>query len=295
MSKRLTILILLFSVGTALTQSSLSPGKPKQRLLREGFVLKGSDGELSMSDQNDAYFFQFDSDISDGKATVVKGTKLQILPSATLERMIADASKRSAMNYRLWAKITSYRGKNFIFPIYFLPLTKPKEPEQARPEIKIEAGASQQTQRTKSDDTQRRTDDLEIPSEVTAQLRPGPMISSIGPAGQQTHKQDMILIDRMGFILSELMYDEYGIEKNTQYAIRNTQYHFVFDAFGRNVNTTQLGLLPCQALESAERLQSILPEPVRFKVAGILTEYKGQKYLLLHKATRVYSHGNFDR
>jgi len=288
MSKRLTILILLFSMGAGLAQSSLSPGKPNQRLLREGFVLKGIDGELSVSDQNDACFFQFDSDVSDGKATVGKDMKLQILPSATLERMISDANKRSVANYRLWGKTTCYRGENFIFPVYFLPLTKPKEPEQARSEIKIGAKASQQTQRTKSDDTQRRTDDLEIPSEVTAQLRAGPRINSMRPTERQAHKQDMVLIDRIGSISTDIVHDAYDVKTNTQ-------YYFVFDAFGRNVNPAQLGLLPCKALESTEWLQSLLPEPVRFKVAGIVTEYKGQKYLLLHKTTRIYSHGNFDR
>jgi len=38
-----------------------------------------------------------------------------------------------------------------------------------------------------------------------------------------------------------------------------------------------------------------VPEPVRFKIAGIKTAYKGEHYLLLQKATRVYSHENFDR
>jgi hypothetical protein len=288
MDKKHTILILLFSIGAALAQSSRSPSKPNQRLLREDFVLKGTDGGLSVSDQNDVCFFQLDSDISDGKAAVVKGTKLQILPSATLERMIADANKRSAMNYRLWAKITSYRGKNFIFPIYFLPLTKPREPKQTGSEIKIEAKTSRQTQRTKSDDTKERTDGLEIPSEITAQLQAGLRISSIRTAGQQAYKQDTILIDRIGSISTDILHDTYDVKTNTQ-------YYFAFDAFGRNVNPAQLGLLPCKALESAEWLQSFSPEPVRFKVAGIVTEYKGQKYLLLHKATRVFSHGNFDR
>jgi hypothetical protein len=288
MGKRLTILILLFSIGAALAQSSLSPSKPNQRLLREGFVLKGIDGELSVSDQNDVCFFQLDSDIGDGKAAVVKGSKLQILPSATLERMISDANKRSAANYRLWGKTTCYKGENFIFPVYFLPLSKPKESEQVGSEIRIEAEASQQTQRIKSDNTQVRKDDLGIPSEVTAQLRPGPGISSMGSAEQQAHKQDTVLIDRIGSISTDIEYYENDVKTNTQ-------CYFAFDAFGRNVNTTQLGLLPCQALESAERLQSLSPEPVRFKVAGIVTEYRGQKYLLLHKATRIYSHGNFDR
>jgi hypothetical protein len=48
-------------------------------------------------------------------------------------------------------------------------------------------------------------------------------------------------------------------------------------------------------LELAEQRQSAVPEPVRFKIAGIVTKYKGKNYLLLQKVTRVYSHQNFDR
>jgi hypothetical protein len=57
-------------------------------------------------------------------------------------------------------------------------------------------------------------------------------------------------------------------------------------------------LLPCQVLEQAE-LQSatggLRSDQIRLKIAGIITEYKGDKYLLLQRATRVYSHGNFGR
>jgi hypothetical protein len=70
---------------------------------------------------------------------------------------------------------------------------------------------------------------------------------------------------------------------------------FVLDALGRNVQHVSLRLLPCEALELTERKQAAVPEPVRFKIAGIKTAYKGQHYLLLQKATRVYSHQNFGR
>jgi hypothetical protein len=70
---------------------------------------------------------------------------------------------------------------------------------------------------------------------------------------------------------------------------------FILDALGRKVQQVSLRLLPCEALELTEARQSAAPEPVRFKIAGIKTEYKGQHYLLLQKATRVYSHQNFDR
>jgi len=73
------------------------------------------------------------------------------------------------------------------------------------------------------------------------------------------------------------------------------QLVFVLDAFGRNVRPVSLRLLPCEVLDMAEQRQSAVPEPVRFKIAGIITKYKGENYLLLQKATRVYSHQNFDR
>jgi hypothetical protein len=48
-------------------------------------------------------------------------------------------------------------------------------------------------------------------------------------------------------------------------------------------------------LELTERLQSADLEPLRFKIAGVLTTYKDEKYLLLQKAIRTYSHGNFGK
>ena len=70
---------------------------------------------------------------------------------------------------------------------------------------------------------------------------------------------------------------------------------FVLDALGRNIQKLSLNLLPCAALELTELKQAAEPEPLRFKIAGIVTKYKGQDYLLLEKATRTYSHGNFGR
>jgi hypothetical protein len=34
-------------------------------------------------------------------------------------------------------------------------------------------------------------------------------------------------------------------------------------------------------------------EPIRFNIAGLVTEFKGRQYLLLQRAIRVHSHGNF--
>ena len=74
---------------------------------------------------------------------------------------------------------------------------------------------------------------------------------------------------------------------------KNGRFVFKLDALGRNVQEVSLLLLPCEALELTELRQSAATEPLLFKIAGIKTKYKGKHYLLLQKATRAYSHGNF--
>jgi len=98
-------------------------------------------------------------------------------------------------------------------------------------------------------------------------------------------KKDSILADRCGFIR--------GPSHGTQDSWRKVS--FVLDALGRKEGKTSLHLLPCQALEQAQRKQSTAPDTMRFKIAGIGTTFKGKKYLLLQRTTRLYSHGNFPR
>ena len=73
------------------------------------------------------------------------------------------------------------------------------------------------------------------------------------------------------------------------------EYVFEPDGLGRGVEKFAIELLPCQSLEDAIAQVRSEPNPVRFNVAGILTKYKDRQYLLLQKATRVYSYGNFGR
>ncbi|MBA7686384.1 hypothetical protein ES703_94828 [subsurface metagenome] len=147
--------------AVATVRASKGAGTARKTPLRDGFVLTGVDGKLTGTDSNDIWFqdsnegsrrwfFEFDSDIGDDKAVVKAGTSLELLPSAALEKMTADMEKRSAVSpvrsklpktaavpsvqtsngvsYRLWGRVTKYKGRNFIFPIYFLPLGETKKP-----------------------------------------------------------------------------------------------------------------------------------------------------------------------
>jgi len=102
----------------------------------------------------------------------------------------------------------------------------------------------------------------------------------------QMHRQDTVLANRTAFLA-----------KQDDQPARQTYGGLVFilDSLGRTAPKTSLRLLPCEALELTERRQSAALEQPTFKIAGIITEYKGQNYLLLQKATQVYNFGNFAR
>ncbi|OHB75388.1 MAG: hypothetical protein A2Z25_16085 [Planctomycetes bacterium RBG_16_55_9] len=272
---------------------------PGLALLRDGFTLAGVDGKLIGSDSNDVWYFELKEDVNDYRVVARAGTRLEMLPSSTLEKMIADAKTRSTPAYRLWnAEITKYRDRNFIFPRYFLPLREATEDggretmddgrSDPRPSVLEPQIPDSNTSEIEIDEP---NDVLTVPPEIMERFknrRQRPTTTSLRqimdsneiPAAQvYTRGADSVFVDRMAFLVEQA---DGGLA-------------FVPDALGRSVQKLSLQLLPCEVLELTEREQSAELEPLRFKIAGILTKYKGEQYLLLQKATRTYSHGNFGR
>jgi len=261
MGKRLAISILVFFISHTVFSAGMAP----KSLLRDNFVLTGVDGKLTIANSNEGWFFEFDSDVSDDRGRTYAGASLELLPSTALEKMTDDANNRSDAGYRLWARVTKYKGRNFIFPIYFLPLSKTKE---------LSTSQQQETKPTINEPN----DALAIPKEIIEKLKPRKIVRTVQLRKGLELKTDSILANRTGFI------------RNSGHEVS-----FVLDALGRNVQQISFPLLPCEMLERAERTQSAEAEPARFKVAGILTQYKGKHYLLLERAIRVYSYENFPR
>jgi hypothetical protein len=274
MYKRLAILICIFALGTIIPDAEAG----RENLLREGFILRDVDGQLIGPDSNDVWFFELSSDVNDYETTIKAGTRLELLPSSGLEKMTADLKIRSEPIYRvLDGKITKYRSRNFIFPKYFMPLSKTKESEsQVAPESKKKDKSSEPSIAVNEPN-----DILSVPPEVVEKLKASRKVISNSEevAIERTRYTDTVLVDRTGFLIKE----------------DGDQPVFVLDALGLNLQHVSLRLLPCEILELIEHRQSRTPSPIRFKIAGIRTEYKGQSYLLLHKATQVYNYGNFGR
>jgi hypothetical protein len=266
MNKRPVISILAFFISCA----AFCAGAARQIPLRDGFGLTGIDGKLTSAEGK--WFFEFDSEVSDDTGRIIAGSTVELLPSTALEKMTAEAQKRPDANYRLWGNVTKYKGSNFIFPLYFLPISAAES--QARPE-----GSSTSQQQKTRININEPNDVLAIPEEIIGKLKTRRILRHEQLKEGMQLKQDFILADRTALLDRRA----------------DGEPVVTLDAIGRNIQQFSIRLLPCEVLERAQYEQSVEPDPVRFKIAGILTQYKGEYYLLLQKATRAYSHENFGR
>jgi len=274
-------IIFVFFISVVIPTSGFGTEiNPETPLLRDGFVMNGVDGNLVGPDSNDVWFFELISDVNDNKTVIKAGTKFELLPSSTLEKMIAYKILLTPASFRLWnGRVTKYKGRNYIFPNFFLPVSKAKEPPQKKDgPTEPEPGRD-----LILDDP---NDVLAMPREVIEKLRLKRSAPSVLRFAKSTEHDtqhtagstNSVFVDRTGFLVKQ-----------------DDRFIFAPDALGRNVQNLTLNLLPCSALELTELKQAAEPEKVRFKIAGITTKYTGENYLLLDKATRTYSHGNFGK
>jgi hypothetical protein len=310
----LPALILLLAAGTGVAAQPAA-----RKPLPETAVLDRVDGRLLHVDVNDTWLFELTMEVKTPDYRLATGTRFTLLPSATLGRLIADVNKRYAPRYRLSARVTQYKGRNYLFPIYYLPLSRFKDDKN--PEgggQRAEDGDSNQKSKIKNQKSEE--PDLAIPPEVLEQLKKQRPLR--GPRrGSEVEKKpvqtppERMLVDCVGRIEIGGNEDEGrigdtgGIQEGEK--VRKSEgrkglspsyfptflpsYVFVPYALGWNLSDIRYELLPCTALEQALHRQRQALDPIRFSVAGLVTEFKGKKYLLLQRAVVVYNYGNFGR
>jgi len=256
----------------------------------EGFVLDGVEGTITRDPEDkDRWFFAADVDISDGRGVVKAGQKTELLPSGTLEQMTALIEQgQSSADVRLWAIVTRYSNryslntgegeevsdhkeffdKNFLFAWYFIPMGGVRhQPDETESEEEAEHAPA----------TDEEPEDSILPADVMAMLKPKRMVN-LAKLKKLDIEGDMMLADRTGFVVS----DEKGRS-------------FKLDGLGRNAEGVSFRLLWCEVLERTEANLARSPYRQRYRAAGRITKYKGEFYMLLQRAVRTYSHGNFAR
>jgi len=291
-------------------------------LLSDGSLIGSVDGKVVADTENDEWFFELEEDVNDHLGRVQAAAELRLLESSTLEQLTYDFKERSSREYRIWARITSYEGKNFIFPVYYIPLSglKKSQQELENRKQKIEAKSAEQEQvEQKSVKTEPREpqtdnepnvnkpeDEVVIPEELMEKFKSRKTFQPEQVTKKLTQKKNK-KVDAKTEGNSELTEEpelkEIEVEQDRILADRTAVlqkssrggYEFVLDGLGWNAPEVSFRVLPSQALELAQRQQGNVPVALRFKISGIVTVYKGQLYLLPQRAVRTYSHQNFSR
>jgi hypothetical protein len=306
------LVLVLFAGGLAFSAQPAAP-----RLLPETVLLDRIDGKLICVDPNevsptrsfafgcpDTWAFELTAPAETPDVRLPAGRRFVLLPSATLGRLIADVNERSAPRYRLWARVTRFREDNYLFPTYYLPLSKFKDEEGPdSEEQKTQDGAVNQESKIK--DQKSEDSELTIPPEVLEQLKNQSLPRGRRgrtEAGQKPSPStpDRVLVDCTGRIGAGEVEKWKGGNVDASaggrfQASTLPRFHFVPYALGWGLSDIRYELLPCAALEEALRRQKQALEPMRFNVAGLVTEFHGKKYLLLQRAVVVYNYGNFGR
>ena len=289
------VLLLLLAAGTGFcAQPAARP------LLPETAVLDRVDGKLLRIDANDTWLFELTMEVKTPDYQLAAGTRFVLLPSATLGRLIADVNERFAPRYRLFARVTQYQGKNYLVPIYYLPLSKFKN-DKSLENGGQRAGDSGPKPKSAIPNPQSGSSELAVPPEVLEQLkkqRPlrGPQKTTEAQKPPAQVPPERVLVDCVGRIESS-QFSVLSSRSSPVNGQRSTANSWVFlpYALGWNLSNIEYELLPCTALEEALQKQAQVLDPIRFNVAGLVTEFKGKKYLLLQRAIVVYNYGNFGR
>ena len=222
-----------------------------------------------------------------GSTVIGSGRILELLPSSVLEAVAAGPAQRPEARYLLSGQVQVYRDRSYLFATAASLLNPPPASGQADANDPVTLKVRQGTDPNRSTlagatgagpEPAEGADPLAIPAEIQKRLaeyevtRQRSTGTALIPVGLH------VLVDEVGLIVPS-----------------QGKVFFVTDPLGLNAMPSVFELLPCRTLESMERVQSQSPEPARFRVAGLVTEYRRKPCLLLHRAVHEYDYGNLGR
>ncbi len=119
--------------------------------------------------------------------------------------------------------------------------------------------------------------DPATPSEAAHYRPPTASRPSVSPskAERPLHPDGSMITDRIGRLVR-----------------RDDGWFFVFESEGKVLREPPMEILPNQDLQTMEITSANGTKPVKFKVTGEVTTYRGENYLLLRKVLVVHDMGN---
>jgi hypothetical protein len=271
MMKTIRLFVLLSAVTATCVFGADQKPAPAP-VIEDSFFIVGEPGLLTKEAGVDEWNFIPDKSIEFAeKITFPAGEALPLLPCSVLEQMTGLAGEEHPLRVELSALFTEYKHKNYLFSVYFLPLQENVAPPA--PEVTEEAPEKPAEKKPVPEEP---GEESIIPADILKQIKanPSPDLKKFMQIAEVSG--DTNLIGRSGYLS--------GSQKTPV---------FQPDAFGLKVNNKEFTLLPNSMLADAEKELARMPGRQRFNVSGLVTTYKGQTYMLLRRANRTYTHGNF--
>ncbi len=247
----------------------MGAGRENTDLLPDGLLLRAVDGAVQPAAQEGQWVFALDAAVQYDRAVLAQGARIGLLPCSALEALLAQARERSAYDYRLLqVYVARYRGANYFFAGYFLPLSKKETEERKADEPNAVTDVNQ-------GDT--RDNPLAIPQEVLDQLPMHRPVQTAPQTGPPAITAPTLILDRMGYL-----------------TYRNDQPLFVLEGWGQAREKDVFEVLPGAMLERMEQVQAVEAERSWFRIVGMASTFQGTSYVFLHRAVRVYPYGNLE-
>ncbi len=263
-----------------------APGPP---LLREGSEIYERAGRLKKVADSPFPEFVFESDSG------FSLPPLGVLPNLKLMSMetLAGASNRD-LRFTVTGTLTEYKGRNYILldagdddaaERIAAASQKNNQSATASPTgAGAETSGSPTTKPTSADEMLNQM--LTTNATPAAPARPalpknaGPAVDATSGSGAIAPGAPVLNVMREG----SLVLDRTGRLTRTA---DGQQWEFTFDADGSNMQDPPAVILPNLKLSAMEGAVKGNSQDIKFRVSGIVTEYRGRDYILLQKAVAV--------
>ncbi len=234
-----------------------------REVLPEGLYL--SDLQVTLVDPCDAgaWSLRVESPMKVSEHEIPVGTRWALLPTYALEVIVKSATEHTWRHWQLYGRLTAYQGRQYFYTERGRPIIPPA-PEPNEPSVAEPNGLAQAANA------------LGIPEELVKRIDSRPSTRIPVQSLPTADMTDRVLVDRVGRLVHE-----------------NGQCLFRFESLGRREAGPALRVLPSQIRERMEQMQATGSPGLRFRIAALKTEYRGQTELLLLRAVRVYNLGNF--
>lgn len=251
--------------------NGMDAGRIPRKLVEEGVAVNGIDGKLQLDQESGKWIFEPYSQIKGRYTSIEKDTQVPVLPSSMLENMTEALGKQKYAEFRVWGRIMRSPRYNTLYPIYAVGLkdvtADPNDDDsQQQPEIPAAYDPNAA---------------VVMPEDVMKSLQPRRVVSNVQLTEALKDDEDAVIVDRSGLL------GPAPEDPNT--------YIFRLDGFGWNFQGLRFELLENEQLRDiVSDVNFDVLSPGRIEVSGVITKYQGKNYLLLQRAVKVYSHGNFD-